>query len=174
MATTSRKSTSRHLNTFQRTKRGLPSQALKPEQRRRRLSFDKEQAAVSDDKDENYVPRSIYKNVNYKAKGENKTVSPSLLLAAKQVEAHCTIPEHFNFGSSRYGPLSGSCYEERLVSNFLSGKIEIENGTFPKQTKAFKTSVRILLDHGFDESESLRALFVTKGNVEQAKEILAE
>ena len=73
MATTSRKSTSRHLNTFQRTKRGLPSQALKPEQRRRRLSFDKEQAAVSDDKDENYVPRSIYKNVNYKAKGENKT-----------------------------------------------------------------------------------------------------
>ena len=55
-------------------------------EKRRRLSFDEGQVDVSGDKDENYVPRSIYKNVKYKAKGENKNIKPSLLAAASKLK----------------------------------------------------------------------------------------
>lgn len=64
----------------------------------------------------NYVPYYLYKNLQYKRKGESE-LTHGARKAFNLVEEHYIVPS--NLESSRfYGPWSGSCYEERLMAAY--------------------------------------------------------
>mmetsp|Transcript_10961 Transcript_10961/g.15793 ORF Transcript_10961/g.15793 Transcript_10961/m.15793 type:complete len:209 (-) Transcript_10961:176-802(-) len=64
----------------------------------------------------NYVPNYLYKNLQYKRKGESE-LTHRARKAFNLVEEHYIVPS--NLEASRfYGPWSGSCYEERVMAAY--------------------------------------------------------
>lgn len=72
-------------------------------------------------KEEQYVPTYIHKNVEYKRKGE--TEDETLVAAFRLVEKHFVIPIDFE-NNRKYGPLSGSSFEQRAISAYSLGLLE--------------------------------------------------
>jgi hypothetical protein len=75
--------------------------------------------------DERYVPHYLYKNLQYRRKGE-ADLNTGARKAFDLIEENYFVPQ--NFESSRiYGPWSGSSYEERLINayecNLLQPKV---------------------------------------------------
>jgi hypothetical protein len=121
---------------------------------------------------ENFVPGNIHLMVNYAEKGRsNKTLSRATLSAAEKVAKECDVPKNFSFGSATYGPLSGLTHEERLVSCFLSGKIETKK-VF-KLTANMKRTASTLAGCGYSEKESKRAAWLSGANLNSANELLS-
>lgn len=79
-----------------------------------------------------YVPTYIHKNVEYDRLGQrsaadhNNQVHKTVLECYHWIAAHCDIPADLE-QNRRYGPLSGTCYEERAVRAYRLGLIVPQN-----------------------------------------------
>jgi len=71
---------------------------------------------------EEYVPVHIHKNVEYHRKGQ-AALLPQTLKAFQLIEQHYSIPKDLE-QNRIYGPLSGSCYEERAITAYRLGKLQ--------------------------------------------------
>jgi hypothetical protein len=75
-----------------------------------------------------YVPTYIHKNVEYDRLGQrraadhNNAVHQTVLACYHWIDEHCDIPADLE-QNRRYGPLSGTCYEERTVRAYRLGLI---------------------------------------------------
>ena len=73
---------------------------------------------------EDYVPIHIHKNLEYHREGEASDALPAKTLKVfRLILKHFTIPRDFE-QSRFYGPLSGSTYEERVISAYRLGKLK--------------------------------------------------
>lgn len=79
-----------------------------------------------------HVPIYIHKNVGYQRRGE-ASISSKLKRVFELVEEHYSIPADFESNRS-FGPLSGTCFEERAVNAYEKGLL-----------KATKTSQAVLI-----------------------------
>ena len=68
-----------------------------------------------------YVPTYIYKNVQYKRKGQVK--NDIQLKTFELVEQYFVIPDDFET-NRKYGPLSGTSFEERAIAAYSAGLLE--------------------------------------------------
>eukprot|EP00980_Cylindrotheca_fusiformis_P011701 scaffold2783_cov129-Cylindrotheca_fusiformis.AAC.2 len=78
-------------------------------------------------KDE-YVPSYIHKNLSYQRRGK-ATLNDKMRQTFDLVELHFKIPSDFE-QNRKYGPISGTCYEERVIQAYnlaLLEPIEREN-----------------------------------------------
>ena len=77
---------------------------------------DREKEKKDQNQCQQFVPIYIHKNLNYQRRGQ-AILSEKLKRAFDLVEEHYVIP--FDFESDRsYGPLSGTCFEERVVNAY--------------------------------------------------------
>lgn len=74
------------------------------------------------EKKDQYVPSYLHNNVDYKRKGK-ADLSDETLKAYELVEKHFHIPDGFE-NSRKYGPLSGTSFEERVISAYSLGLLE--------------------------------------------------
>jgi hypothetical protein len=108
-------------STTPRRRRGMEAFLSSPEAKKKKTAVvtpldERKVAAVSE-----YVPKYIYKNVDYRRKGQAK-LSPSTLQVFQLVEEHFDIPKDIEQNRS-YGPLSGTSYEERVIRTYTLGKL---------------------------------------------------
>jgi hypothetical protein len=76
----------------------------------------------ADDK-EQYVPTYIYTNVGYSRRGEAEhLLTEGQRKAFAWIVQHCAIPRDMEQNRA-HGPLSGSCYEERVLTAYRLGKL---------------------------------------------------
>jgi hypothetical protein len=80
-----------------------------------------------EDVGQGYVPTYIHKNLSYQRKG-GASLGEKLRKAFELVENHFTIPSDFEQDRS-YGPLSGTCFEERAIRAYNLSLLE------PKEEK---------------------------------------
>ena len=71
------------------------------------------------EKEKEYVPTYIHKNLNYKRRGM-ASLDENLERTFDLVEEHYVIPSDFENNRS-YGPLSGTCFEQRAVDAYEKG-----------------------------------------------------
>lgn len=69
-----------------------------------------------------HVPIYIHKNVGYQRRGE-ASISNKLKRVFDLVEEHYLIPADFESNRS-FGPLSGTCFEERAVNAYEKGLLK--------------------------------------------------
>lgn len=72
--------------------------------------------------DEPYVPTYIHKNVAYLRRGETKldaVVEKTFGLVVR----HCIVPQDFE-NNRKYGPLSGTSFEERVIAAYNLGLLQ--------------------------------------------------
>ena len=158
---------------FRKRKAGIESvESKKPKlniSRQQRAKTGKEETELST---ENFVPENIHRMVNYARKGEsNKRLGKTVLDAAQRVTKHCDLPKNFSFGSATYGPLSGLTHEERLVTCFLSGKIQPRKSY--KLSANMKKTAATLEECGYSEAESAKAAWLSEANLNAANELLS-
>jgi hypothetical protein len=82
----------------------------------------KRQGTTSSASSPAYVPTYIHKNLSYQRKGE-ASLSDTVRKTFQLVEMNFEIPEDFE-RNRRYGPLSGTCYEERSIRAYNLNLIE--------------------------------------------------
>jgi hypothetical protein len=70
-----------------------------------------------------YVPTHLYKNVDYSS-GDIENLSEGEKRAFKLVAQHFIIPSDFEQSSRRFGPYSGTCYEERVLAAYQVDQLE--------------------------------------------------
>jgi len=75
--------------------------------------------------DEAHVPIYIHKNVNYQRRGD-ASIDEKLKKTFELVESHFFIPEDFERNRS-FGPLSGTCFEERAIRAYNLSLLEPKN-----------------------------------------------
>jgi hypothetical protein len=103
-----------------------------------------------------YVPTYIHKNVEYDRLGQrraadhNNAVHQTVYACYHWIDEHCDIPADLE-QNRRYGPLSGTCYEERAVRAYRLGLIVPKRGDDAPQlcTSCGK------LGHAYDECPSM-------------------
>lgn len=84
---------------------------------------------AADNTEERYVPHYLYKNVQYKRKGE-VDLNTGARKAFHLIEENYIVPS--NFESSRmYGPWSGSSYEERLINAYECNLLQPKGQSIP-------------------------------------------
>ncbi len=66
-----------------------------------------------------HVPIYIHKNLNYQRRGQ-ASLSDKRKRVFELVEEHCLIPPDFE-NNRKYGPLSGTCFEERAIDAYEKG-----------------------------------------------------
>lgn len=69
-----------------------------------------------------YVPTYIHKNLSYQREG-TASLPPTVKRTFELVRDHYEIPENIEQDRS-YGPLSGSCYEERVIRAYNLSMLE--------------------------------------------------
>jgi hypothetical protein len=77
---------------------------------------------VSSKKKEEYVPHYIHKNVEYHREGEAELPAIRKKLF-EIVTQHYVVPDNFE-QNRRYGPLSGTCYEERVIQAYALNNLD--------------------------------------------------
>lgn len=75
--------------------------------------------------EEVYVPQYIHKNLEYLRRGQ-ATLSTSKQSAFSLVAQHFYLPEDLET-NRKYGSLSGSCMEERAITAYSMGELEVKN-----------------------------------------------
>lgn len=70
---------------------------------------------VGTSSEQEYIPKYIHKNVEYKRKGQTK--DSTLVATYELVEKYYEIPDDFE-NNRKYGPLSGVSYEERAIAAY--------------------------------------------------------
>ena len=71
-----------------------------------------------------YVPTYLHKNLEYQRQGQKRGLPKSKIDAFGLVLEHFRIPEDLEQAQSKYGPLSGSSYEERVLQAYSLGKLK--------------------------------------------------
>ena len=74
-----------------------------------------------------YIPSYIHKNLEYR-RGGSAHLSAATLEVFRLITQHYVIPADFE-QSRKYGPLSGTCYEERVVQAYSLGKLAPVDGS---------------------------------------------
>ena len=74
------------------------------------------------EREDEYVPKYIHKNVEYQRRGR-KSLPSTKLAAFDQIMQHYVIPKDLE-QSRKYGPLSGSSYEELVLQAYTLDKLE--------------------------------------------------
>lgn len=74
-----------------------------------------------------YIPTYIHKNLEYR-RGGSANLSAATLEVFRLITQHYVIPEGFE-QSRKYGPLSGTCYEERVIQAYSLGKLTPVEGS---------------------------------------------
>jgi hypothetical protein len=87
----------------------------------------------NDDVDEEtctYVPTYVHKNVGYRSKSSCRNnegadgADPKIKIILDFIKTHFVIPSDFEGNRSKYGPLSGSSYEDRVIQAYTLGKLQ--------------------------------------------------
>lgn len=78
-----------------------------------------------------YVPRYIHKNLSYRRRGESDHLSDVQLECFRRILDHYLIPEDLERNRTRYGPLSGSTYEELVIEQYGLGRLRARDATEP-------------------------------------------
>ncbi|VEU37524.1 unnamed protein product [Pseudo-nitzschia multistriata] len=99
--------------------------------------------------DDAHVPRYIHKNLGYKRRGD-AVLDPSVEAAFALVEEHCGIPPGFE-NDRKYGPLSGTCFEQRLLDAYDKGMVRPKIGPGGNTTGIEICTHCASLGHGRDE-----------------------
>lgn len=87
----------------------------------------KEIPIASQDISAEYVPIYIHKNVEYISKGHTANLSPRTLKVFQWIQEHYNIPKDIE-QIRTYGPLSGSSYEDRVITAYRLGKLTALGG----------------------------------------------
>lgn len=93
---------------------------------KRAIVTPEEATSVKKKKSDSFVPKYIHKNLGYHCAGASK-VSPTKLLAFEHIVNSHIIPDDLE-QSRAYGPLSGSCFEERVLQAYSLGKLAVQDG----------------------------------------------
>ena len=104
-------------------KRGIQSK-LSPK-KKDTLSTPAKKARVEVREEESYVPKYIHKNVEYARKGES-SISANMKKTFSLIQLHFRLPEDLET-NGKYGPLSGTCFEERAIIAYSMGELEVKN-----------------------------------------------
>lgn len=75
---------------------------------------------------EQFVPVHVHRNLEYLRSGQ-ATISEGKKKAYEFIIQHCVIPENFE-NDRRFGPLSGSCHEDRVIAAFTVGRLRSKPG----------------------------------------------
>jgi len=110
-----------------------PPSSSTPPKKRQRASFQSPQrkskktatVVTPEAKEEEYVPKYIHKNVHYLRKNQGKLPKHTRQTYDLVCE-HYEIPTNFEQSHS-YGPLSGTTYEERVVQEYVLGKLNAKD-----------------------------------------------
>ena len=73
-----------------------------------------------------HVPVFLHRHLDYLREGEKKLSGP-VKQAYAFIKARCEIPENFE-GDQKFGPLSGICFEERVISAYRLKMLEMKKG----------------------------------------------
>jgi hypothetical protein len=79
------------------------------------------EAKIAEQKEE-YVPAYIHKNLSYQRRGK-ASLTDKVQQTFDLIETHFTIPSDFE-QNRKYGPISGSCYEERTIQAYTLSLLE--------------------------------------------------
>lgn len=95
-----------------------------------------------------YVPKYLYKNVGYTVRNQAK-LSPEVAAAFAWICDHFIIPDDIE-GNRSYGPLSGTCYENRVLQAYNLGQLAAkQNATASTTTMICTTCAEV--GHKWDE-----------------------
>eukprot|EP00536_Pseudo-nitzschia_multiseries_P007253 jgi/Psemu1/304736/fgenesh1_kg.167_\ len=100
-----------------------------------------------------YVPEHIHKNLQYQRRGK-AVLSDTMQRVFDLVEEHCNIPADFE-NDRRYGPLSGTCFEERLVHAYDRGWIQSKSKSKSESAGVEVCTQCAELGHGRDDCPTL-------------------
>jgi len=93
--------------------------AVATAQQKKKTKKDEDGSSIDD-----YVPTYIHKNLDYHRKGVAlDSLPPKTVKAFELITKHYIIPKNLEQSRS-YGPLSGSTYEQRVISAYRLGKLE--------------------------------------------------
>jgi hypothetical protein len=84
---------------------------------------DKVKTPVKQKKQDGYVPAYIHKNLSYQREG-TATLSETTRKVFDLVKEHFVIPDDFE-QSREYGPLSGICFEVRVIREYNLGTLKV-------------------------------------------------
>eukprot|EP00529_Nitzschia_sp_RCC80_P031990 CAMPEP_0113508376 /NCGR_PEP_ID=MMETSP0014_2-20120614/36984_1 /TAXON_ID=2857 /ORGANISM="Nitzschia sp." /LENGTH=225 /DNA_ID=CAMNT_0000404085 /DNA_START=81 /DNA_END=758 /DNA_ORIENTATION=- /assembly_acc=CAM_ASM_000159 len=70
-----------------------------------------------------HVPIYIHKNLEYQRKGQ-ATLSNVTKKVYGWIEQHYDMPSDFENNIHKYGPISGTCYEERTIKSYDMGLLQ--------------------------------------------------
>lgn len=93
--------------------------------------------------------------------------------AVEWVQRHCeTLPEDFERGR-RFGPYSGSSFNQRVIRAYAAGSLQLLP-RFRKKKVSHGPALRRLCAQGFELEESERMLWLTEGNEDEAVQLLCD
>lgn len=75
---------------------------------------------------EQFVPVHVHKNLEYVRSGQ-AALSEGKRKAHEFVIEHCDIPDNFE-NDRKFGPLSGTCHEDRVIAAFTVGRLQAKPG----------------------------------------------
>jgi len=90
-----------------------------PEKKEQELKAETE---TTTPKQKGFVPIYIHKNLNYQRRGQ-ATLNPKRKEVFELIQEHCIIPDDFE-NNRTYGPLSGTCFEERAIDAYEKGLLK--------------------------------------------------
>lgn len=113
-------------------KKVLPrtSRIITPDKKRKAIDLDGEEELYYSSGDEKkdaklYKPTHIYANVGFHCRGD-LALDQGKLKAYRFIRNHYLIPLTFET-DRQFGPHSGSCFEERVITAYSLGKLELKD-----------------------------------------------
>jgi hypothetical protein len=82
---------------------------------------------------ENFVPEALHACVGYKRQGKEQ-LEPNMQVLFDFIDHEVELPSDFEV-NKKYGSLSGTCFEERLLSAFIHGLLDKFSSSSAKQVK---------------------------------------
>lgn len=79
--------------------------------------------AEAQDSVSGFRPTAIFECVGYEAEG-SRPLSAAMHSVVRFIRDVFVIPPDFESNSYKYGPLSGMCFEDRLVTAYTAGKLQ--------------------------------------------------
>lgn len=87
------------------------------------------------------------------------------------IERHCDIPTDFE-RPTRFGPLSGTTYSERVVQSYSLGLLRVRE-KLESKLPAYPAAIEELVDDGYEEDKSRLMLNCCQGRTSHAKLLLS-
>ncbi|KAG7364023.1 hypothetical protein IV203_037225 [Nitzschia inconspicua] len=97
-----------------------------------------------DDTQPAYVPTYIHQNLSYQRRGKAQ-LSSTMKQTFALVEEHYVIPNDFET-NMKYGPLSGTCFEERVVDAYNDGLLQYKSSKPETHTQTTTATAATTVD----------------------------